>query len=198
MTCRKGEIIMKNILNILALSLLVTISFMYGAEANEIKFDNQNFTLKATAQSLNLPNAMNEYFPTGENHNSWTKMIGVYHLPENKDPIDYAKDIDKEIESDDTCLLLKFAENKKTDQAVISYLENGSENGKNFFTYNVYKYEKNPIEGITEFRYAVKYFFKNNDEIFKIAEKVRADNDKYMTMLITSPIPPIVEKELTP
>ncbi len=189
---------MKNIFNILALSLLVSLACIYGAEANEITFDNKSFILRATAQSLNLPNAMNEYFPSGENHDRWTKMIGVYHLPENKDPIEYAKDIDKDIENNETCLLLKFAQNKKTDQAVISYLENGNENGKNFFTYNVYKYEKNPVEGITEFRYAVKYFFKNNEEIFKLADKIKADNDKYMTMLITSPIPPIVEKELTP
>lgn len=188
----------KNIFNILAFSLLLSASAGGVAAANEITFDNQNFILKATAQSLDLPDAMNEYFPNGENHNSWTKMIGVYHLPEVKDPIDYAQDVDKDIENNETCVLLKFAKNKKTDQAVISYLENGNENGKNFFTYNVFKYEKNPLKGITEFRYSVKYFFKNNDEIVGIANRVKADNDKYMTMLITSPIPPIVEKELAP
>ena len=53
----------KNIFNILAFSLLLSVSAGGVAEANEIQFDNQNFILKATAQSLDLPNGMNEYFP---------------------------------------------------------------------------------------------------------------------------------------
>ncbi len=188
----------KNVLNILSLTLLISLVFACCAQADEIKFDNRSFILKATAQSLNVPNALNEYFPKNENHESWTEMLGIYHLPQEKDPIKYAEKFDKEIENNETCVLLKFVKNKKTDQAVISYLENGNENGKNFFTYNVYKYEKNPIKGITEFKYSVKYFFKTNEEIVTIANTVRAENDKYMTMLISSPIPPIVEKQLAP
>lgn len=189
----------KTVLNIVALSLLITMSLACAADASdEITFDNKSFVLKSTAQSLNLTNAMNEYFPKGENQYNWTQMLGVYHIPEAKDPIKYAESFDEKIEKDETCLLLKFVKNKKVDQAVISYLENGSADGKNFFTYNVYKYEKNPTKGITEFRYAIKYFFKNKDEIVSIANTVRDENDKYMTMLISSSIPPIVEKELTP
>ena len=186
----------KFILNVISLTLLISLACAYAAGANEVKFDNQDFVLKATAQSLNVPNALNEYFPKGESHDHWTKMIGVYHIPEEKDPIKYAEEIDKDIEKAENCVLLKFVKNNKTDQAVISYLENGQENGQNFFTYNVYKYEKNPVKGITEFKYAIKYFFKNNDEIVKLAQTVKNENDKYMTMLISSPIPPIVEKEL--
>ena len=189
---------LKNVLNVISLSLLISLACVYAASADEVKFDNLSFVLKATAQSLNVPNALNEYFPKGETHNNWTKMLGVYHLPEEKDPIKYAEEIDKDIEAAETCVLLKFVKNKKTDQAVISYLENCQENGINFFTYNVYKYEKNPVKGITEFKYAVKYFFKNYDEIKKLAQTVKNENDKYMTMLISSPIPPIVEKNLTP
>lgn len=187
---------LKNVLNILSLTLLISLAFACATQANEIKFDNQNFVLKATAQSLNVPNALNEYFPKNEDHENWTQMLGIYHLPDEKDPIKFAENFDKEIEQNETCVLLKFVKNKKTDQAVISYLENGSENGKNFFTYNVYKYEKNPIKGITEFKYSVKYFFKTNEEIVSIANTVRTENDKYMTMLISAPIPPIVEKAL--
>ncbi len=187
---------LKTVLNVVSLSLLISLTLMCAAQADEIKFDNQNFVLKATAQSLNVPNALNEYFPKNEDHNNWTQMLGIYHLPEEKDPIKYAENFDKEIEQDETCVLLKFAKNKKTDQAVISYLENGSEKDKNFFTYNVYKYEKNPMGGITEFKYSVKYFFKTKEEIVSIANTVKAENDKYMTMLISAPIPPIVEKEL--
>lgn len=189
---------LKNVLNIVSLALLISLTCSYMARADEIKFDNQNFVLKATAQSLNVPNALNEYFPKGENHDNWTHMLGIYHYPDEKDPIKYAEDFDKKVEACDTCVLLKFAKNKKVDQAVLSFLENGQDNGQNFFTYNVYKYEKNPVKGITEFKYSVKYFFKNKDEIVSIANTIRDENDKYMTMLISSPIPPIVEKELTP
>jgi len=93
---------------------------------------------------------------------------------------------------------IKLNCNVSNDIAGDAYLENGSADGKNFFTYNVYKYEKNPTKGITEFRYAIKYFFKDKAEIVSIANTVRDENDKYMTMLISSAIPPIVEKELTP
>jgi len=189
----------KTILNASALAILMALSFACAADAqDEISFDNKFFVLKSTAQSMNVPHAMNEYFLKGENRYNWTQMLGVYHIPDIKDPVKYAEQFDDKIEKDETCLLLKFVKNKKTDQAVISYLENGNDNGKNFFTYNVYKYEKNPTSGITEFRYAVKYFFKNNEEIVSIANTVRQENDKYMTMLISSSIPPIVEKELTP
>lgn len=196
---KKGEKMIKTIMNITALALLMTLSVYCAAEAqNEITFDNKAFVLKSTAQSMNLPHSMNEYFLKGESKYDWTQMLGVYHIPDIKDPVKYAEQFDNKIEKDETCLLLKFVKNKKTDQAVISYLENGNDNGKNFFTYNVYKYEKNPISGITEFRYAIKYFFKDKAEIISIANTVRDENDKYMTMLISSSIPPIVEKELEP
>lgn len=196
---KKGDKMIKTIMNVAALALLMTLSVCCAAEAqDEITFDNKAFVLKSTAQSMNLPNSMNEYFLKGENKYNWTQMLGVYHIPDIKDPVRYAEQFDNKIEKDETCLLLKFVKNKKTDQAVISYLENGNDNGKKFFTYNVYKYEKNPISGITEFRYAIKYFFKDKAEIISIANTVRDENDKYMTMLISSSIPPIVEKELDP
>ena len=78
----------KTVLNIVALSLLITMSLACAADASdEITFDNKSFVLKSTAQSLNLTNAMNEYFPKGENQYNWTQMLGVYHIPEAKDPI---------------------------------------------------------------------------------------------------------------
>ena len=45
-------------------------------------------------------------------------------------------------------------------------------------------------------KYAIKYFCANNKDITAIGNKIREQNDKYMEMLITSPIPPIVEKEI--
>ena len=100
---------LKTILNVLSLSLLISMTLVCAAQADEIKFDNQNFVLKATAQSLNVPNALNEYFPKNEDHNNWTQMLGIYHLPDEKDPIKYAESFDKEIEQDEMCVLLKFA-----------------------------------------------------------------------------------------
>ena len=46
-------------------------------------------------------------------------------------------------------------------------------------------------------KYAVKYFFTNNEEIKTIADKVKKENDKYLEMLITSPIPPVIEKDIS-
>lgn len=187
---------LKDYITITLLICLITITFANMAKANEVTFDNTNFVLKATAQSLNLNDSLNEYFPSNENRDNWTRMLGVYHHPTESNPIKYAEDFDKEIEAKESCVLLKFAANKKANQAVISFLENGSENGRDFFTYNVFKYEKNPTKGMTEFKYAVKYFFKDDTEITSIGKRVREDNDKYMTLLISSAIPPIVEKEL--
>lgn len=186
----------KDYFTVFALVFLIYVTFSSMVRADEITFDNTNFVLKATAQSLHMDNSLNEYFPLQESRDNWTRMLGVYHHPEISSPIKFAEDFDNEIEAKENCVLLKFAANKKTNQAVISYLENGAENGRDFFTYNVYKYEKNPTKGMTEFKYSIKYFFENDAEIASIGKRVREENDKYMTLLISSAIPPIVEKEL--
>ena len=45
-------------------------------------------------------------------------------------------------------------------------------------------------------KYAVKYFFTNNNDINLIAQKVKENNDKYLKMIISSPIPPVIEKDI--
>ena len=90
----------------------------------------------------------------------------------------------------------KFIENKKQQKAVLSFLVNNTENGKNYFEYNIYKYEKHPSKGTMMLKYATKYFCTNNNEITQIGNKIREENDIYMEKLITSPIPPIIEKEI--
>ena len=46
-------------------------------------------------------------------------------------------------------------------------------------------------------RYAVRYFFTTDAEITKIGNNVKEENDKYLQMIIESPIPPIIEKDIT-
>ena len=45
-------------------------------------------------------------------------------------------------------------------------------------------------------RYAIRYFFNENKEITGIGKKVREQNDDYLSAIITSPTPPLVEKEI--
>lgn len=171
-------------------------TLLQSVRAEEIHFNNNVFTLKYSALSSVTNGYENEYFLKNENRSNWSKMVGIYYYPAVSDPIKFAMEESKRIESNETNVLLKFVKNKKTDQAAISYLQNGKNNGKDYFEYNVFKYEKHPSKGMMELRYAIRYFFTSKDEITKIGQKVREENDDYMQTLITSPTPPIVEKDI--
>lgn len=178
---------------ILLLAYLVCVQ---SAKAENIHFNNDVYVLKSSQISTENKGYENEYFQNNETKDSWTKMIGIYYLPEKKDPINYANDEDKKIETKENVALIKFIENKKQDKALISYLENGEENGKKFFEYNLYKYEKHPTKGMMVLRFAKKYFFKTNEEITKIGQEVKKINDDLMEQFIITSIPPIVEKSI--
>lgn len=170
--------------------------FSQSAKAEEIHFNNDVFILKYSSMSSEHNGYDNEYFLKNENKNDWSKMVGIYYYPDEKDPLKFASNEDKKVESKDTNVLLKFIENKKQDKAALSYLQNGSANGKNFFEYNIYKYEKHPDKGMMVLRYAIRYFFTTDGEITQIGNKVKEENDKYLQLIVSSPIPPIVEKEI--
>lgn len=180
-------------LGILIVSLTI---FRQTAKAEEIHFNNNVFVLKYSAPSGIDKGYENEYFLKGENKSNYTKMIGIYYYPEISNPIKFADKKTKEIEAQEINVLLKFIQNKKTDKAAISYLQNGECSGKNYFEYIIIKYEKHPEKGLMELRYAIRYFCNTEDEIIKMANKVKEENDEFLEMIIESPIPPIVEKEV--
>lgn len=169
--------------------------FSQTARAEEIHFDKDVFVLKKMTPAIDRNGYDNEYFFKNEDSNYWTKMVGIYYYPDENSPLKFAANKDKEIESQDTNVLLKFIENKKEDKAAISFLQNGSINGKNYFEYNILKYEKHPDEGMMELRYAIRYFFKNDSEIMQIGNKVKEENDKFLQLIVSSPIPPIVKQD---
>lgn len=176
--------------------LLTLFTVQISSLAEDIHFDNEVYTLKYSSLAPTTNGYGNEYFKKYENVSNWTKMIGIYYYPNEKDPIKYAENFDKTIENTDNSVLLKLIENKKSDKAAISFLVNGCENAKKYFEYDIYKFEKHPDKGMMVLKYAVKYFFTSEGEIKKIAEKVKKENDKYLEMIITSPIPQIVEKDI--
>ena len=164
--------------------------------SEEIHFDNEVYKLKYSSIAPQTKGYGNEYFRSSENVGNWTKMIGVYYYPEEKDPVKYAENFDKTVENTENSVLLKLIENKKADKAAISFLVNGCENAKKYFEYDIYRFEKNPNKGIMVLKYAVKHYFTNNAEIKSIAENIKKNNDKYLETIITSPIPLLVEKDI--
>lgn len=136
-----------------------------------------------------------EYFPSGESNKSWTSKIEISYYPDVKNPIKYSNDEDDKIEKNDRCVLLKFIQNKKQDVAVISYLENVSDKGKNFFVYRVCKYEKYPDKGMIILCYSKRYAFITNNDIKNIAYEVKKTNDEYMDKLIHLNVFEIVNNE---
>jgi len=183
-------------LSLFVILAIVIVFFSQKTNAEEIHFDNTKYILKYSIYSPLSKGYMNEYFPANETPCNWTQMIGIYYYSDENSPIKFAQEFDKTIESSENSVLIKMIENKKQNKAVVSFLVNNTENGKNFFEYNVYKYEKHPKKGTMMLKYAVKYFCTNDKEITAIGTKIREDNDKYMEQLIISPIPPIVEKEI--
>lgn len=165
-------------------------------QAEEIHFENEVYTLKYSAIAPQTEGYGNEYFRKNENVGNWSKMVGVYYYPNENNPLKYAENFDKTIENTENSVLLKLIENKKSDKAAISFLVNGCENAKKYFEYDIYKFEKHPDKGMMVLKYAVKHYFTNDSEIKTIAEKIKAENDKCLETIISSPIPPIVEKDL--
>ncbi|MCM1338678.1 MAG: hypothetical protein NC191_03300 [Muribaculaceae bacterium] len=139
----------------------------------------------------------NQYYKEGETPESWISKIEVYHYPEISNPLKYAQEKDREIESDEKCVLLKFIQSKKQNIAIISYLENGVELGGNYFAYNIYKYQKDTKKGIVALRYVKKYMFNSNDEIAKIGQEIRQINNDYMERMIITEIPEKKDTNLT-
>ena len=178
------------------LLLFAYIFFVQAAKAEDIHFNNDVYTLKLSRMSAENNGYENEYFTGADTPQNWIKMIGIYYYPEVSNPRKFAEETEKNIEKKETVALLKFIQNKKQDKALFSYLENGNVNGKNFFEYNLYKYEKHPDKGMMVLRFAKKYFFKTNDEITKLAQEVKGINDDLMEQFIITPIPPIVEKDI--
>ena len=123
-------------------------------------------------------------------------MVGIYYYPEVSNPLKFANEEDKKIEAKENDVLLKFIENKKQNKAALSYLENGNLNRRNFFEYIIYKFEKHPDKGMMVLRYAERYFFISDAEITQIGNKVKESNDEFMKTIVTSPIPPVVEKDV--
>lgn len=60
--------------------------------AEDIHFDNEVYTLKYSALAPQTSGYGNEYFKKYENVSNWTKMVGIYYYPNEKDPIKYAQD----------------------------------------------------------------------------------------------------------
>ncbi len=178
--------------------LLAFIAFFLGTLvfAEEIHFDNEVYKLKFSALAPQTSGYGNEYFKASENVSNWTKMVGVYYYPSEDNPVKYAQNFDKTVENTDNSVLLKFIENKKANKAAISFLVNGCENNKKYFEYDIYKFEKHPVRGMIVIKYAVKHFFTDDSEIANLAQQIKKDNDKYLEMLIISPTPKIIEKDI--
>ena len=165
-------------------------------QAEEIHFENEVYTLKYSAIAPQTEGYGNEYFRKNENVGNWSKMVGVYYYPNENNPLKYAENFDKTVENTENSVLLKLIENKKSDKAAISFLVNGCENAKKYFEYDIYKFEKNQNKGMTVIKYAVKHYFTNNEEIKKIAEEIKKNNDKYLETFIMSQTPAIIEKDI--
>ncbi len=185
---------MKTIVYILL--LIAYLFFVQAAKAEDIHFNNDIYNLKVSKMSPVNKGYENEYFLPKETPQNWSKMIGIYYLPEISNPVKYANETDNQIEKQEDIALLKFIENKKQNKALLSYLQNEEENGKKFFTYNIFKYEKHPDKGVMVLRFAKKYHFTSNAGITKLAQEVKSINDEMLEQLIITPVPPIVEKEI--
>ena len=187
---------MRKIFPFYFLLLFIFLVLSQVVKAENIHFNDSVYDLKYSEITSKSRIIENEYYKVKENRDYWTSMIGIYYNPEISNPLKYAADVDKKIETTENLVLLKFMQNKKKDVAIISYLENVVQDDKTFFIYNIYKYEKHPKKGMMILRFAKKYVFNLKEEITHIAQEVKAINNDYMEQIIISPIPQIVVKHI--
>ena len=175
---------------------LIIVFFAQKSGAEEIYFDNTKYILKYSVLSPDAKGYFNEYYQSNESRNKWTKMLGIYYYPEENSPMKFAKEFDKIIENSDNAVLIKLMENKKQEKALLSFLVNNNENNKNYFEYNIYKYEKHPVKGSVMLKYAAKYYCGTDDEIIKAGNNIREKNDEYIQLIIASATPEVVEQNI--
>ena len=187
---------MRKLLPVYITLLLFIFIIAQNVSAENIHFNDYVYTLKSTDISKHSEVIKNEYFTQNESKDFWTTSIDIYYYPEEKNPLKFAANFDKEIEKQENMLLLKFIQNKKQDIAVISYFENIIQNYTTYFIYNICKYEKHPEKGTLVLKFAKKYVFNTKEEITKIARDIKAVNNDYMEQMIILQIPEIVEKEI--
>jgi len=168
---------------------------MQSAKAENIHFCDDIYKLKTMENVEKSGIIKNEYYKNSESRTNWTSFIEITYYPEINNPVKYANDMDKKIEADESKLLLKFIQNKRQNVALISTLENGIENDRAFFAYNIFKYEKHPKKGMMVLKFSKKYPVNTNDDILKTAKEVKSINDDYMERMIISPVPPVVKPE---
>ena len=170
--------------------------FIQDAKAENIHFNNDIYTLKTSRFSHINKGYENEYLLQNEKKENWSKIIGIYYYPEIKDPIKFAENADKEIETKSTVILLKFIANKKQNKAVLSFIDSGEVDGRAYFEHNIYKYEPHPKKGMMILKYAKRFFASTNKEATQIGQEIKAVNDDLIEQIIISPIPPVIETEI--
>ncbi len=176
------------------LFLVLVLIISQSVKAENIHFNDDIYKLKTTDTATKTNVIENNYYKDKENADFWTSKISILYYPDINNPIKYSNETDKKIESDEKCVLLKFVQNKKKDVALISYLENGVQQNKAFFVYNILKYEKHPKKGMMALKFSRKYVANSKEEILKMVQELKNVNNDYMERIIISPIPPIVEK----
>ncbi len=183
-------------LNVLVYMILLFafIVFAQYTRAENIHFNNDIYTLKNINFSEINKGYENEYYVDNNKENNSEKMIGIYYYPEIKNPIKFAENADKEIETRAGVILLKFIANKKQNKAILSFIDAGEDNGKPFIEHNIYKYEPHPKKGMMLLRYTKKYYTNNNEDITNAGTEIKNLNDDLIEQIIISPIPPIIEK----
>ena len=127
---------MRKIFPFYFLLLFIFLVLSQVVKAENIHFNDSVYDLKYSEITSKSRIIENEYYKVKENRDYWTSMIGIYYNPEISNPLKYAADVDKKIETTENLVLLKFMQNKKKDVAIISYLENVVQDDKTFFIYN--------------------------------------------------------------
>ena len=141
---------------IFIISLFVFLFFSKSAKAENIYFNNDLYVLKQSRFSEINKGYENHYFLEKESPNNWTKTIEILDYPEIKNPIKFAQNADKEIETKSSVILLKFIANKKQNKAVLSFIDIGEVGGKPYIEHNIYKYEPFKDKGMVILRFAKK------------------------------------------
>jgi len=176
--------------------LFVFLIFSKSVKAENIYFNNDLYILKQSKFSEINKGYENYYFLEKESENNWTKTLEILDYPEIKNPIKFAQNADKEIETKSGVILLKFIANKKQNKAVLSFIDIGEANGKPYIEHNIYKYEPYKDKGMVILRFAKRYFSNDKDEIAKIAHEIKNINDDLLEQIVISPTPQITEKEI--
>ena len=175
----------------------VIASKTFANEANQVKVNNQVYTLKYSTNKTASGEYMNEYYKEGEQGFNWTELITVQEFPNNAmQPLEYAELIQSKDQSPDGYDQM-LNRNRQLNTVTFIFLMRGRTDDYRYVEFNVMKVEPyKGKRGLRTMQYAKKYKYNNREEFLNALAEIDKEKNTIFNEMKNTLIPPVVHESI--